>query len=97
MQEDQGLIITVDAPDALMWSMQLRIFWFESLDYGNHSSSVNGHQAIASRDGKYRLLVSRTDPGVPDWLDTDNQGELAAPNYANYIPSRWLRRFQYCS
>lgn len=69
LQEDQALIITLDAPDALMWSFQLGNFWFESLDYANHNSSVNGHQAIASSDGKYRLVVSRNDPGVPNWLD----------------------------
>lgn len=69
LPEDQALIITLDAPDALMWSFQLGNFWFESLDYANHSSSLNGHQAVASSDGKYRLVVSRTDPGVANWLD----------------------------
>jgi hypothetical protein len=70
LAEDEALVITLDAPDALMWSFQLANFWSESLDYSNHTSSINDLQAVASSDGKYRLIVSSFDPGVVNWLDT---------------------------
>jgi len=70
LAEDEALLITLDAPDALMWSFQLANFWSESLDFTNHTSSINDFQAVASSDGKYRLIVSSFDPGVVNWLDS---------------------------
>ena len=70
LAEDEALVITLDAPDALAWSFQLANFWSESLDYTNHTSSINDLQAVASSDGRYRLVVSSFDPGVGNWLDT---------------------------
>ena len=35
--------------------------------------SCNGHQAHVDADGKVRLVVAHTDPGVPNWLDTEGQ------------------------
>jgi len=65
----EALLIELEAPDALMWSFQLGNYWWESLDYLNHSASLNGHQAQRSADGRYRLVVALEDPGVPNWLD----------------------------
>lgn len=70
LRENQALVIILEAPEALAWSFQLANFWSESLDYTNHSSSLNDLQAVASSDGKYRLVVSSFDPGVANWLDT---------------------------
>ncbi|MCB0057794.1 MAG: hypothetical protein KDE45_12230, partial [Caldilineaceae bacterium] len=70
LQDNQALVITFEAPDALMWSFTLLNAWGQSLDYANHISSLNGAQAVASSDGKYRLVIAQTDPGVPNWLDT---------------------------
>jgi hypothetical protein len=39
---------------------------------------VNGHQVRLDADGKVRLVLSRADPGVPNWLDpVDNPAGLA--------------------
>ena len=31
---------------------------------------MNGQQAHIDTDGRFRAVVSRRDPGVPNWLDT---------------------------
>ena len=67
--QDEALIIEMAAPEALLWSVQLGNVWWESLDYINHTASYNDSQAVASSDGKYRFVLSHSDPGVPNWLD----------------------------
>ena len=51
-------------------SLHLGNYWMESMDFINHQSSLNGHQAVLDADGVFRAVVSRADPGVPNWLDT---------------------------
>jgi hypothetical protein len=66
---DEALVIEIDAPEAALWSVQLGNIWWESLDYINRTGSYNGDQAVVSSDGKYRFVLSHSDPGVPNWLD----------------------------
>jgi hypothetical protein len=66
---DQALIIELDDPRAALWSFQLGNLWWESIDYINGTGSINGHQAVANEDGRYRLVIALEDPGVPNWLN----------------------------
>ncbi len=77
VDSDQALVIEMDAPDALLWSVQLGNVWWESIDYINHTASYNDSQAVASSDGKYRFVLSHQDPGVPNWLDPAGHSEGA--------------------
>jgi hypothetical protein len=65
----EALIIEMEAPNALLWSVQLGNIWWESIDYINHTASLNDSQAVASSDGKYRFVIAHRDPGVANWLD----------------------------
>lgn len=93
---DEALLIELEKPDAHLWSFELGNFWWESLDYVNHSSSLNGQQAFRSSDGRYRLVIAAQDPGVPNWLDPVGHRDgviiyryqLAAP--VNPIPTATL-------
>jgi hypothetical protein len=44
--------------------------WLETIHYGRHQSSLNGHQAVVDADGIFRAVICATDPGVANWLDT---------------------------
>lgn len=66
---DEALLIEVPVPRAHYWSIDLCNFWLESLDYANHQSSLNGHQAAVDPDGVFRAVVTRDDPGIANWLD----------------------------
>ena len=72
---DEALVIEVPVPRAKYWSIDLCNFWLESLDYANHQSSLNGHQAVVDPDGVFRAVVAHDDPGVPNWLDPVGHGE----------------------
>ncbi len=69
LAEGEALLIEVRPPRAKYWSFDLCNFWLESLDYANHQSSLNGHQAMLDADGHFRAVIARRDPGVPNWLD----------------------------
>jgi hypothetical protein len=69
LEEDEALIIELDPPEAVHWSFQLGNYWGEWLDWANFTSSTNGHQARPNSDGRVRLVIARSDPGVPNWLD----------------------------
>jgi len=72
---DEVLLIELDAPTAQLWSFELGTFWWQSIDYVNHTSSLNGFQAVKSSDGRYRLVIALEDPGVPNWLDPAGHAE----------------------
>lgn len=74
---DQALIIEMDGPEALLWSVQLGNVWWESIDYINHTASYNDSQAVADTDGRYRFVLSHQDPGVANWLDPAGHSEGA--------------------
>jgi hypothetical protein len=71
LADEEVLLLEVRPPkDCLYWSVLLADDIFATIDWVNVQSSLNGHQARADADGVYRLVVSKTDPGVPNWLDT---------------------------
>ena len=72
---DEALIVEVDEHSAGYMGFQLANFWFESLDYANRITSLNGRQARRDPDGVTRLVVTGLDPGVPNWVDTAGQRE----------------------
>ncbi len=72
---DEALIIEVTPPEGLYWSYSLGNIWWETIDYGNHQSSLNGFQAVVDDDGLVRVVVAHKDPGVANWLDTAGHSE----------------------
>ncbi len=74
---DEALILEVTPPKCFYWGIQLGNFWMEPIDFANHQSSLNGHQAVLDPDGVFRAVISARDPGVPNWLDTAGHAEGA--------------------
>src|SRR5262245_11666262 len=73
---DEALILEVRPPSKCRyWGIQVGSFWMEPIDFANHQSSLNGHQAVLDPDGVFRAVVSAKDPGVPNWLDTADHAE----------------------
>lgn len=70
LKQDEALLIEMEAPDALYFSVQLANFWGMPLDFANHMTSLNHMQAQRGPDKTYRFVLSAQDPGVPNWLDT---------------------------
>jgi hypothetical protein len=70
LEPDQALILEVEPPKGVYWSYSLGNPWLETIHYGRHQSSLNGHQAVVDSDGILRVVVCARDPGVANWLDS---------------------------
>jgi hypothetical protein len=49
---------------------------FVTIDWMQHQSSLNAFQAHIDSDGYVRAVISPSDPGVPNWLDTGGMREV---------------------
>jgi hypothetical protein len=81
--DDEALIVEVKEPAHCPYrSLILTNEIYETTDWHNNHSSLNGSQAPTDTDGVLRIVVSPKDPGVPNWLDT-------AGYYKGVIQGRW--------
>jgi hypothetical protein len=80
----RAMVITVPVSDAPYLGFQLGSLWYISLDYINHQTSLNSTQAQADPDGKIRIVVSDTSPGVTNWCETLGHRK-------GYLQFRWQR------
>jgi hypothetical protein len=71
VQPDEGLLLEAKVPDKCKyWSFLVGDEQFLTIDWMQHQSSLNGFQSRIDKDGIVRMVISPTDPGVPNWLDT---------------------------
>lgn len=75
LERDEALVINVPASDAPYQGIQLGTRWFTSIDYRTRQSSLTSQQAHADTDGMLRFVVAHRDPGVWNWLDTEEHRE----------------------
>lgn len=70
LADDEAMVITVPVSPAPYQGFQLGSMWYISLDYVNHQTSLNSAQAQVDPDGMIRLVVSKQNPGVANWVET---------------------------
>jgi hypothetical protein len=68
--DDEALILETELPkECRYWQILVGDDRFCTVDWVNRQSSLNDFQARLDSDGKFRAVISRHDPGVPNWLD----------------------------
>ena len=72
LADGEVLVVEGDVPDALYWSASLQNRWLQSL--ASPAAALNNTQ-LHVEEGRYQLVVSAHDPGVPNWLDTGGATE----------------------
>jgi hypothetical protein len=71
LSPDEALVLEAKVPEkCAYWSMILTNDIYETTDWYNNQSSLNGSQLRIDTDGVVRVVISSRDPGVPNWLDT---------------------------
>ncbi|NDZ96039.1 hypothetical protein G3I13_05340 [Streptomyces sp. SID6673] len=70
LADNEAMVITVPKSEAPYQGFQLGSMWYISLDYVNHQTSLNSAQAQVDPDGMIRMVVSRRNPGVANWIET---------------------------
>ncbi len=70
IDDDEVLILETVLPERCRyWQALVGDDRFCTVDWVNRQSSLNDHQAHIDSDGRFRAVISRLDPGVPNWLD----------------------------
>jgi len=71
LETDEALLITIDEPEARYWALQLYTMdRYEGIDPTDRQSSLNHTEAVADADGRVRFVITGTDAGTANWLDT---------------------------
>jgi len=83
LPEDEALIVRVRPPKARYWAVEFGNYWWETMDYRFRLSNTNQYYAELEDDGELIVVISRQDPGVPNWLDTSGHSE-------GYVTFRWI-------
>jgi hypothetical protein len=67
----KSLLITLDTLGAVSMGIQLTDPWGVAYEYRSRTSSLNVSQARPNADGSYSFVISASDPGVHNWLDSE--------------------------
>ena len=70
---DEALVIRARWPQCRYANVCLWNRHLQSLDYPSRPISLNRTQTTADPDGRFTAVISHTDPGVPNWLDTEGR------------------------
>ena len=74
LSEDEALLVEHEVPSAHYWNWSIhQLHWFDSGPWDQRAMSRNGHQCHVDPDGIVRLVIAHTDPGAPNWLDTNGR------------------------
>jgi hypothetical protein len=84
LADDEALYLEVAIPEKCgYWSVILTNEIYETTDWYNNQSSLNGAQAVLDDRRVFRAVIAAKDPGVPNWLDTAGYPKGA-------LQGRWL-------
>jgi hypothetical protein len=67
---DEALLLKTRAAGAGYHGFQLSDLWMISPNARRHQASLNLSQMTADADGDYTFLVTPTDPGIANWVDS---------------------------
>jgi hypothetical protein len=76
LEPNHALVLETALPETVRyWNVQLNDPLWQTIDWLNHQSSLNGGQARIDIDGIFRAVIALDDPGVPNWLDPGGWSE----------------------
>ena len=73
LKPDEALVIRGRFPNCRFANVVLWNRYLQTLDYANRRSSLNRKQVELEGDGSFKVVVAGSDPGVPNWLDSEGR------------------------
>lgn len=70
LEPGQALVMEGVLPPSRFTNVMLWNVHMQTLEYRSRRCSLNSAQIVTDGDGRYRIVISDTDPGTPNWLDT---------------------------
>jgi hypothetical protein len=83
LEADEALVITGRFPDCRFANVVLWNKFMQSYDFANRQISLNRKQIEYEKNGSFKIVVAPSDPGVPNWLDTE--GRPVGQIYWRYV------------
>jgi hypothetical protein len=70
---DEALVIDSKWPECRCANVSLWNRHLQTYDYAHRQVSLNRAQTRLEPDGSFRVVIAHSDPGVPNWLDTEGR------------------------
>ena len=86
LQPDQALVVDGTSPECVFWNLCLWNPFLHTYDYTYERVTINGAHVTYEPDGSWRIVISDTDPGHPNWVSTAGRAERT--DLAALVPSR---------
>jgi hypothetical protein len=71
----EAFVVDVSDGGAEYFTVPLSNIWGTTLDLVDRTGSLNKAQSVPNEDGTYTYVISPTDPGVANWIDSDGLHE----------------------
>ena len=71
----EAFVVDVSDGGAEYFTVPLSNIWGTTLDICDRTGSLNKAQSVPNEDGTYTYVISPTDPGVANWIDSDGLRE----------------------
>lgn len=75
LQPGEAFVVDVSDGGAEYFTVPLSNIWGTTLDIVDRTGSLNKAQSVPNDDGTYTYVISPTDPGVANWIDSDGLRE----------------------
>jgi len=83
LKPEEALVIEGRFPKGRFANVMLWNRFLQTYDYLTHRISLNRKQTVLEPDGGFRMIVAHSDPGLPNWLDT--QGRPSGLIYWRFV------------
>jgi hypothetical protein len=71
----EAFVVDVGDGGAEYFTVPLSNIWGTTLDIVDRTGSLNKAQSVPNDDGSYTYVISPTDPGLANWIDSDGLDE----------------------
>lgn len=75
LRPDEAFVVDVDDGGAEYFTVPLSNIWGTTLEIVDRTGSLNKAQSYPGEGGGYTYVISATDPGTRNWIDTDGLNE----------------------
>jgi hypothetical protein len=75
LEPGQAFVVDVNDGGAEYFTVPLSNIWGTTLDIIDRTGSLNKSQSVPNDDGGYTYVISPTDPGVANWIDSAGLNE----------------------
>ena len=72
---DEAFVVDVGDGGAEYFTVPLSNIWGTTLELVDRTGSLNKAQSVPNEDGSYTYVISPTDPGTANWIDSDGLRE----------------------